>query len=334
MDRSGVSDAIDIRPLAPVDAPALTACFERCYGRSYVADFFYDPDAIRARIADGRLQPVVAMNDAGEVVGHMALTRRHPDALTVEAGNTIVDPRYRSRGLAARLGAALFEVCRAGGAIGFHHYPTTAHGIMQKLAVQGGGVETGVMLAYVPEGTDYRDLGGKAEGRLAVVTVYQPLAPAPRRVVALPPRFAIMLQAIYDRAALIRDPLTPAALADGSTALHVTHAAQRGVVHVEVERIGGDVAERVEAACRDEAPVVTHVDLPLADPATPAAVEALRRRDFVFCALLPEFARSDVLRLQRLADPAEPRVLPDLVNAEAQAMLRAALADRAAARAE
>lgn len=330
---SRMADAIRICPLEPEDAGKLTACFERCYGDSYVADFFYDAAAIRARLADGRLHSVVAMTDAGEIVGHMALTRHHPRSRTVEAGNTIVDPRCRGAGLAARLGAALFEACRDRGYVGFHHYPTTAHAIMQKLAVQGGGIETGVMLSYIPEGTDYRDLGGKSEqGRLAVVVVYQPIAAAPAREVFLPARFETMLLAIYDRARLERRGASAASsLPPHATRLESSGDARRGLQRVAVERVGRDVESRIVEVVRGGGAEIAQVDLPLSDPATPLAAEALRAHDFFFCALLPELGDGDVLRLQRLRDPEEPRVLPDLVHAEARAILDTALADRRAA---
>lgn len=331
-----MTDPIQIRPLAAEDAAKLTACFERCYGDSYVGGFFYDPTAIRARISDGRLRSVVAATPSGDIVGHMALTSRHPNALTVEAGNTIVDPRYRAQGLAARLGAALFESCRLGGYVGFHHYPTTAHPIMQKLAVQAGGTETGVMLAYIPAGTDYKDLSGKSEhGRPAAVTVYQPIAAAPARELFLPPRFAPMLCAIYERAGLARATLAPAgSFASSPTRLHSTRDTARGLLCIEVERLGADVCDRILEATSDGSTEVTHVDLLLSDPATPHTVEALRRHDFFFCAVLPEFAASDVLRLQHLRESARPRVLPDLVYPEARDILKTALSDRDAARNE
>jgi serine/threonine-protein kinase RsbW len=322
-----MADSIQIRPLVPGYAAQLTACFRRCYGDSYVADYFYDPAAMRARIADGRLQSVVALTPAGEIVGHMARTCRHRGALTVELGNTIVDPRFRNQGLAAQLAAALVESCRSDGYVGFHHYPTTAHAIMQKLAVQGGGIETGVMLSYIPAGTDYKDLSGPAEqGRLAVVTVYQPIAAAPIRHVFLPPRFASMLRAIYERAGLTRR--SPAPVADpptGPTHLHSTLDARRGLLRIEVEQIGEDLDDRVGAALRADQAEVAHVDLLLSDPAVPHAVDALRQHGFFFCALLPEFAAGDVLRLQRLHGPMP--ALPELVNRDARDILAAALAD-------
>jgi len=320
--------AIEIRPLAPEDAEKLTACFERCYADSYVVGFFYDPAEIRARMADGRVRSVIAMTGEGEIVGHMAMMRPHAEAITVELGNTIVDPRYRGHGLAARLGAALFEACRESGHVGFHHYPTTAHAIMQKLAVQAGGIETGVMLSYIPESTDYRDIGGKSEqGRLAVVVVYQPLAPAPVRSVFLPARFEEMLCEMYARAGLEREVLgATAPTAQSPTLLRARHDARRDLLRVEVDRVGGDLVERVEDAAQRAPAEVTHVDFLLSDAGVPRAVDALVDRGFLFCSLLPEFASTDVLRLQRLRS--EPKTLPDLVYAEARGILAATLADR------
>jgi serine/threonine-protein kinase RsbW len=315
--------------LASDDAEKLTACFERCYGDSYVVGFFYDPDEIRARMADGRVRSVIAVTPDGEIVGHMAMMRPHVEALTVELGNTIVDPRYRGHGFAARLGAALFDACHSGGYIGFHHYPTTAHAIMQKLAVQAGGIETGVMLSYIPEGTDYRDLGGRSEkGRLAVVVVYEPLAAAPHREVFVPAPFETMIREIYARAGLERDVLTASEpIAGVPTRLRAKLDTRRDLLRIEVERIGEDLLERVEDAVKTAPAEVTHIDLLLSDAGVPGAVEALRDMGFLFCALLPEFAASDVLRFQRLRS--EPTALPELVYPEAREILAAALADRA-----
>jgi hypothetical protein len=81
-----MSGEIDIRPLAAEDAAKLTECFERCYGDSYVVGFFYDPEAIRARMADGRVYSVVALTGEGEIVGHMAVESAPlPDLVFPEA---------------------------------------------------------------------------------------------------------------------------------------------------------------------------------------------------------------------------------------------------------
>jgi len=333
MEPDRPTSAILIRPLAAEDAPALARCFERCYGDSYVADFFYDPARIQSRMAEGLLRSVVAVDPSGDIVGHMGLTLRHPGALTADAGNTVVDPRVRNQGLAARLGAGIFELCREAGLVGFHHYPTTAHPIMQKLAVQGGGVETGVMLDYIPAGTRYRELvDGAAEGRTAVVVVYQPLADAPARDVFPPQRYAKTMTSLWERAGLRRSPRDPApSLPPAPTLLESVRDARRGLVRLEVEIAGADLRERVTVANKGAGAEIVHVDLRLSDPGVSVAVEALRPEGFFFCALLPEYRDGDVLRLQRLPDAAGGPVFPELATPRARGLLDFIAWDRAEA---
>lgn len=323
-----MTDAVEICLLAPADAEKLRDCFRRCYGDSYVPAFFYDPEEIRSRLADHRLESLVAMTQDGEIVGHMGLMRPHPQALTVELGSAIVDPRYRGHGLLARLGSALVEVTRSRGAVGYQHYQTTAHAIIQRAAGETGAVETGVMLAYIPAGTEYRDLLAAApQGRLAAVSVYQALGPAPAREVALPRRYRAMLREIYARAGLPRREIDPCSEEMPRHAkVETDFDPERALLRIDVEHAGADLLALVGELERAYPSDVTHVDLSLADPAAERAVDDLRGAGFFFCSLLPEYAASDVLRLQRLATASWLR--PDLVNPHAREILSAVLADR------
>jgi GNAT superfamily N-acetyltransferase len=326
-----MSDAIDIRPLTAADADSLAACFRRCYGESYVPAFFYDPADVRSRLADRRLESLVATTPSGEIVGHMALMRPHANASTVELGSAIVDSRYRRHGLLARLGAGLVELARAAGAVGYHHYQTTAHEIIQRAAAEAGGTETGIMLAYIPAATEYRDLVSPSlTDRLAAVTAYQALAVAPVRDVALPRRYGALLREIYSAAGIPRREI-PSSLESVSASANVASDfdAQRSLLRIHVERVGADLCAQVDAIEREHPSDITHVDLVLSDPSVARKVEALHARGFFFCALLPEYAASDVLRLQRLHTVSWAH--PDLVTTRAQAILEAILEDRAAA---
>jgi serine/threonine-protein kinase RsbW len=323
-----MSDAIEIGPLCADDAERLSDCFRRCYGDSYVPAFFYDPTEIRSRLTDRRLESLVARRPDGEIVGHMALMRPHLDALTVELGSAIVDPRYRGHGLLARLGGALVELTRSRGAVGYHHYQTTAHAIIQRATEETGAVETGVMLAYIPAGTEYRDLlATAARGRLAAVTVYQSLGPAPHLEVMVPRRYRAMLREVYARAGLARNegerddreiPSSSVVMADFDP--------RRSLLRIDVEQVGADLCARVAELERAHPSDVTHVHLLLADRVVERGVEELRERGFFFSALLPEYSASDVLRLQRLRTEAWER--PELVNPRARRILDAVLADR------
>lgn len=324
-------DSTDVRLLRAEEAPQLVRCFERCYGDSYVADAFYDTARIRALLAAGTLRSVVATSEGEGIVGHMALTVRHPRSRTVDAGNTVVDPRYRGHHLAARMAGRLTELCREHGFVGFHHYPTTAHPVMQKLAVSGGGIETGLMLGYIPAGTDYRELaGGASATRLAAVIVYQPLAAAPAREVFVPERYREVIERAYELARLERTSrVCAASLPAMSTILESTFDPRRGLQRITVARAGADLRARVGTALRGDDAELVHVDLGLDDPAVGAAVEGLRAEGFYYCGLLPEYLEGDVLRLQRLRDPAPAVMAPELATDGGAELLAVIAKDRA-----
>lgn len=327
-----MSQEVAIRRLVADDALELKACFERCYGDSYVVGEFYDLERLCERITSGRLRSVVAEAANGEIVGHIGLTLRHPDAKTVDAGNTIVDPRFRGRQIVVHLGLHLNALCADEGFLGYHHYPTTVHAIMQELSVADEGTETGVMLAHIPAGTEYRELEGEPlADRTAVTVVWRPFAPCPARTVYAPADYAEVIAVAYRRARLDRELGTSAAGIDTKEAIVESHHdPRRGSLRFEVRRPGRDLPHLIAAAISDKAAEVVHIDLPMSDPTTPAAANALRNDRFLFCAVLPEYLDGDVLRLQRLRSDTLPR--PNLVNPDAQGILRLIERDQQLAR--
>lgn len=302
-------DEITVRPAVPGDAPGLVDCFVRCYGATYPNAELYDAVDLAARLADGRLCSVVAVvtgqGPGGRVVGHTGLTIREPDALAPEAGNTVVDPAMRGQGLLGRLGAALAELARSRGSCGYVHYPTGAHHVMQKASVASGGIETGVMEAYIPADTDYVgiDQGG---GRLPATIVYQPFSPAPARDVYLPEPYrellAELVAELRSSAGLARRVVDPTAGGPerSNTSFRPVGNERRGLRRIEVASIGADLDRVLGAGLGDPRPAVDQLDLPLHEPAVHGAVATARRVGFHYCGLLPEFGRGDVLRLQRV----------------------------------
>jgi hypothetical protein len=293
------------------------ALFQRCYGDSYGNRLFYDAGALEAAIGEGTLRSVVAVSPDGSVLGHTAISIKHAGAVVCETGNTVVDPSARGRGLLRLLGSGLKERVIRDGFAGYVHYPTTAHGIMQRASVADGGREVGVMLAYIAETTDYKDVRAPT-GRLAATVAYQAFRDLPHRLVHVPERYRTLVEDLYADTRLSRT--IAAAVAEPAADRSLISQAWnpfRGLLQIFVERPGRDLAAAVASAMQQSKPAVTHVDLPLDEPAIDAAVEALAPLGFVFCALLPEFARTDVLRIQALRDRSGSAFHPDVVNERA-----------------
>jgi hypothetical protein len=184
------------------------------------------------------------------------------------------------------------------------------------------------MLAYIPASTEYRDLVSPSPtDRLAAVTAYQALGVATVRNVVLPRRYGALLREIYNATGIRRHEI-PTRRESVSSSAYVTRDfdAQRSLLRIHVEDIGTDLGAQVNAIEREHPCDVTHVDLVLSDHSVSGAVEDLHAQGFFFCALLPEYAASDVLRLQRLHTASW--VCPDLVTSRARKIRDAILADR------
>lgn len=297
------------------------ACFRRCYGDTYPSDDFYDAARLKQRIASGSLRSVVAIANDGTLVGHTGLTVRHPGAHAIEAGNTVVDPARRGQGLLGQLASALTKLCVGEGYVAYLHYPTTAHEIMQKSSVRGGGVETGVMLDYIPAETDYREID-RGVGRLAATVVYQHLVAAPARQLWVPADYLDLASDRYDSASLERTLLPADHPFEGRrTEVEISFSAKRGLLNLYVAAAGNDFDDALTAALAAQPHVVAHVDLCMDDPGIGSAVRTLRQQGFFFCALMPEFAHTDVLRMQRLTNIAPTSFSPRLANPDAQRLV-------------
>jgi hypothetical protein len=176
------------------------------------------------------------------------------------------------------------------------------------------------MLAYVAETTDYRAVA-RRPGRLAATVAFQPLGTLAGRRVWVPAPYRDLLEALYAGAGLARS-LEAGDSAPGrdASSLHAALHGERGVLSLRVRQAGPDLPDVVtrELAAADAA--VVHVDLTLDDPGIDSSVASLRALGFLFCAVLPEYGRSDVLRLQRLKSPGAADFEPDLLNATARSL--------------
>ncbi len=332
-----------IRRLLPGDAAALGDLFRRCYGDTYGSPEFYDEHELTRRIDSGSLRSVVAVEsgsvgDVDRLLGHTGMTVRERSALVCETGNTVVDPAARGQGLLKRLGAGLAELVRLEGFAGYVHFPTTAHPIMQKASVTNGGVETGVMLSYVPADTRYEAITDARESdaeRLAATVAFQPLADAPARMVRLPVRYERLLRSFYSAANLVREvaPITRDNVTGGSARnpQEASYSARRGVMYAALGRADAehfaDWLTQLQAGLTRHEPLLAHADLPLDSPFIDEQILQLNSLGFFFSGLLPEFAHTDVLRLQRLAVIDERAFSPALANAEANLILQQVVED-------
>lgn len=318
---------LNLRPLDPdADGVAFARCMYNVYGYSYVETVYF-PERVRGLVEQGLLISHVAVTAEGDVIGHQGLKKEQPESRVANICMGIVDPRYRGRRLFERLKDMAFREARARGLTGLYGEAVTLHPYSQKANFATGGRETGMLLAYVPEGFTFKKIKDGEESALTrqtAVLFYNPLNPGPARSVHAPARHRHMIQRIYDWAGLERNLADAAPQARAALSPHaeitVEVARSFGQAVISVVAPGLDLAEQLRAQLEElklSRIDVIYVDLPLAHPATELLAEEIEACGFSFCGLYPEkHADGDLLRLHHLnnvrVDPARIITVTDM----------------------
>jgi hypothetical protein len=305
---------VEVRPLGEADVAELIACVRRCYGETYGESGFYDEDWLIAQMRSRRLLSVGAC-DEERVVGHIGTTVTRPDDAVGDTVAAMVEPGYRGRGLVHEMGRLLFAMFQERGIVATRHLATGTHLRTQRPLAESSAVPTGVLLGHVRAGTAFRGIEHRFDHhRIGVVAYFQRYGDLEDFDIHLPVHYASVLTKLYERAGLRRHERPPITVTTTSRhdepttdiTVQDNHLANVSTVHITATldaRIStAELADALEH--REE---VTYVDVPLAHPDCPAAVEWLRGRGFIFGALLPGTVDSERVRMQHvLADQVKP----------------------------
>ena len=164
LEASAVSEDVplEIRMMRPEESFELSRCVYRSYGYSYDWDYIYYPERIRDLQEQGLMRSCVAVTPEGEFVGHLAVTAESPDSPVGEAGQAVVDPRFRGHHLFPKMKTFMAEWARNGGMYGLYSEATAVHPYSQKGNLQLGARETGFLLGYIPASVSYKQIGEDA----------------------------------------------------------------------------------------------------------------------------------------------------------------------------
>ena len=298
---------IDVRLMTAADADGLVQCVFRCYGYTYPNKSMYQAAAIRRQLESGSMISVVAVAPSGEVVGHVACTFDRPEDVIPEAGKMIVDPRYRGHHLAERLSLKRAEIAAERSIPGTWSETVTNHPASQRLAIERGAAEVGLLIGFSPQGMAMTGLPNQESVRHSLLAVFTPTGPLPAATITVPGHLADHVRTLADRLAIPREIRTESAQPTRAhSRIHSGASALAGAVQIRVQEIGRDIAEQVADAVDEYlamAPATVHLHLPATDPAAAWAVGELERIGFAWCAWMPAFLPSgDSIRLQRVSD--------------------------------
>jgi serine/threonine-protein kinase RsbW len=298
----GATDVV-FRKATPDDAIEIMLLFYECYRYSYFNEQVYSPQGLGRMIANGEIESFVAQLPSGRVVAHVALIHYQDRPNAIECGMSAVDPGDRGRHVSAQITELANEqVLRSGKRIVFAGC-VTSHVAAQKTALHNGVDECGLMLGAVPP-ESLTGFKATDQGRGTILFLAALRADRPPPAIVLPPAHAAFIIGVYEqcRIPFARGEAGPAAVGDSDMTISVRPKV--GAVRAVVQRIGGDLIDRIKAmmhAARQSRADVGQLFLPLTDRALPAAVAALEPLGWFVTGMLPEGGMSgDVLLMHWL----------------------------------
>ena len=251
------------------------------------------------------MRSCVAATPEGEFVGHLALTLKHPDSPVAEAGQAVVDPRFRGHRLFERMKTFLVERAKEWGMYGLYSEATAVHPYSQKGNLHLGAQETGYLLGYIPASVSYKEIGEDREGqRGSVALFYMRVSAEPEREVYPPVAYQETARYVIEHCGLRRTILN-ASEPEISTPsrLSVNVRRDHNLAFLRIEEPGADLQELVRVRLRElclHRVDCIYIDLPLSHPAVQNAGARLDGLGFFFGGIIPELRDGDVLRLQYL----------------------------------
>jgi anti-sigma regulatory factor (Ser/Thr protein kinase) len=300
---------LEIRMMRPEEAFELSRCVYRSYGYSYDWDYVYYPDRIRELQESGLMRSCVAVTSEGEFVGHLALTLEGPNSPVAEAGQAVVDPRFRGHRLFERMKTFLSERAKEWELYGLYSEATAVHPYSQKGNLHLGAKETGYLLGYIPSSVSYKKIGEDREGgRGSVALFYMRVNVEPERDAYPPVAYQEVAQQVIERNGLRRAIKNASDLEmSSSSQMSVNVRQDHNLAFLRVQEPGADLGElvrgRLQELCLHHIDCI-YVDLPLSHPATAQAGARLGNLGFFFGGIIPEAHSGamggDVLRLQYL----------------------------------
>lgn len=279
-----------IRPLRPEEAIDISRCAYEAYGYAY-EEYIYYPEKIVELNGSGCMASLVAVTDAGEVMGHIAVKRKEPHDVVAELGVLFVRPEYRSLKIGGRLTAEMLRRAASSGLRGLYTRAVAGHERSQKMAAASGFVDCGIMLGTFPSGVEFKGITGVIPQRQSALVQWLGLAPPRPRTLYFTGRYRQVVECLYGRLGLSFSPGDERDDCDGDTVISVTRTAILNVADIVVHRAGGDLADQLRLQlrllCLEQLPVI-YLHLDLERPYTRGCLPDIETLGFFFSGILPE----------------------------------------------
>jgi anti-sigma regulatory factor (Ser/Thr protein kinase)/GNAT superfamily N-acetyltransferase len=307
----------EIRLMEPGDAVEIARCIYRTYGYTYPGESIYFPERIVTMNQSGEMISAVAVTEAGQVIGHCALSGQPGDRV-LEMGQAVVAPAHRGRGVLKGLTDLLMQEARQRGLTGLFVHAVTIHPFSQRVSLKYGFRESAILLGYAHRHVQMKAFADEElPQRETVVYGYQALGEEPRRAIFPPVHHRSIIARIYRHLGLERELILPEVSLPGAEPGQPPSGVPRfdlstGVVSalglglMEVVSYGPGIEQEVKDRLRDlchEGIAVVYLKIPVGDPQTAVLCQRFEQWGFFFSGIQPRPDGKDFLCLQYLNGP-------------------------------
>jgi anti-sigma regulatory factor (Ser/Thr protein kinase)/RimJ/RimL family protein N-acetyltransferase len=307
----------EYRLMEPDDAVEIARCIYKTYGYTYPGENIYFPERVVTMNQTGEMISVVAVTEAGQVIGHCALSGQTGDRV-MEIGQAVVAPAHRGRGVIKDLIDLLMQEARQRGLRGLFALTVTIHPFSQRVLLKYGFRESAILLGYAHRHVQMKEFADQElPQRETVVYGYHPLDAGPRCPIYPPIHHRSIIARIYGNLELKRELIFPRESHPGSEAgqlpleiprfdLSTKMVSALGFGLIEVASYGPGIEQEVKNKLRDlchEGIAVVYLNLPVGDPQTAVLCQRFEGLGFFFSGIQPRPDGKDVLCLQYLNGP-------------------------------
>lgn len=297
-----LDDHLQIRPVQPVEKEIIEIikCIHSNYGYGYINHKVYDPEQMKAILAEGMQRSYIGVNDHQQIMAHASLAFHDDFPEMPELGGLVSKPYCRGHQIAGRMVASVCEAAADTGINGIFAMPVAFHPISQKILNKQGFVPTGAILHYVtPESTgEYMD----GDRRLDVCVCAKLFKSEEAPCVSVPDEHEGFIKQLYEKLGC-GCRFVPTAPLSGEGLFSINYDTEISVGQILIDNAPADFEQDLDGMMRDfqrNQLAMSKAYVNISNPSAAAVCALLKERGFFFSGILPGSSHGEYLIMQNL----------------------------------
>ncbi len=288
-----VPDNITIRPLRTNEAVEVSRTAYRTYGYTY-EPFIYFPDRVVHMNRTGKLDSLVAVDNDGVILGHIALKHPFSSAHIAEMGVTFVNPDYESAPILNMLAKAALELAENQDLRGVYAKLPCQTSYSMSGLLKHGFHTTALLAGLFPVDSKSPEISRPITRKSGGILLYKPLVTKRIRLLFPPWDHTRRLQKIYDESGISFKFQAPDAQFNpdpwSDTVVRSVTTPFFNIADMYIEKVGANWEQTIRVHWRHlllEKKDAIYIHLDLENPATPFICKRCEDWGFVFAGILP-----------------------------------------------